>query len=283
MGQAQDLVLKIQEEFRSGKLELPSLPEVVVKINKYVGDPDVNLASIAKVIQLDPALSARLIQIANSPLYRRQTSVEDCRTAIARLGLATTRNLVTSFTLQRHFDMKTPVIRDIARTNWQHSSEVAAIAYVLAKLTKGMQPDKALLAGLVHNIGCLPVLRYATEYKELQNNRKLLKEIIDRLGAKLGKAILKHWSFDADMIDIPIELNNNEYRPDENPNYVDIVIVAYLHSQFGKNQQEQATALHEVASFRKLPMFQIGPDASIELLYEARDEISTMMKMLMAA
>lgn len=282
MQEIQELVNRIQDEFRSGKLEIPSLPEVALKINKYVGDPDANIANMAKVIQMDPALAAKLIQVANSALYGGRGSVEDCRTAIARLGMTTTRNLVMSLALGRSFQIGSAVVRDIARSTWNSSSEVAAICYVLARVTMGMIPDKALLAGLVHNIGAIPILRYASEFPDIRKNRELIGKLIDRLSCKLGSMVLRQWGFEDEMATIPKELNNNDYAPDDEVNYVDLVIVARAHYQFGKKDQ-QGPKLHELASFRKLPLFQMGPDASIELLYGAREEINSLTNMLMSA
>ena len=146
----------------------------------------------------------------------------------------------------------------------------------------GMVPDKALLAGLVHNIGAIPILRYAADFPELKKNRVLINELIERLAQQLGSLVLKQWSFDSELVDVPRQINNHDYAADQEIDYVDLVIVANMHSQFGK-EDEDKPVLQDVASFRKLPLFQIGPDASIELLYEAREEINTMMMLMSAA
>lgn len=282
MQQVQELITRIQEDFRSGKLKVPSLPEVAININKYVGDPNANMSNMAKVIQMDPALAAKLIQVANSALYAGHSGVEDCRSAITRLGMTTTRNLVMSFSLGQSFQIGSAVVRDIARNTWNKSSEVAAISYILARVTLGMVPDKALLAGLVHNIGAIPILRYAADYPDLKSNRPLINDLISRLSKKLGSLVLKQWAFDNELVEIPKQVNNSQYAPDQDINYIDLVIVANMHSQFGKDDQEMPV-LHEVASFKKLPLFQIGPDASMELLYEAKEEINMLTRMLMSA
>jgi len=282
MGDVQQLVNRIQDDFRAGKLEVPSLPEVAIKINKYVGDPNANTASMARIIQLDPALTAKLLQAANSVLYGGKGQVADCRTAIARLGMATTRNMVMSFALGQSFNIGSAVVRDIARTIWNKSSDVAAISYVLARVTMGMMPDKGLLAGLVHNIGAIPILRYVAEFPDLKSNRVLINDLVNRLSGKLGSLVLKQWSFDEELVNIPLEVLNSNYNPEGEADYVDIVIVANVHSQFGKDEQV-GPKLHELASIKKLPLFTIGPDASIELLYEAKEEINALTRMLMSA
>jgi HD-like signal output (HDOD) protein len=237
---------------------------------------------MSRVIQLDPAMAAKLIQVANSAMYSGHSKVVDCRTAVARLGMETTRNMVMGLALGDSFRIGSAVVRDIARQTWNKSSEVAAISYVLAKVTMGMVPDKAMLAGLVHNIGAIPILKYATEYTDLKANRSLISELIQRLSSKLGSLVLRQWGFEDDMAEVPRQIGNKDYAPDQELNYVDIVIVADLHSQFGKEQGNMPD-LNAVASFRKMPLFRIGPDASIELLYEAKGEINQLTQMLMSA
>lgn len=279
MQQVKALVNRIQEDFESGKLKVPSLPEVALNINKYIGDPNANIVNMSKVIQVDPALAARLIQVSNSATFAGHSPVDNCRSAVARLGMTTTRNLVMSLALGQSFQIGSAIVRDIARATWNKSSEVAAISYVLAKVTMGMLPDKALLAGLVHNIGAIPILRYVTEFPDLSKNRALINELINRLSSKLGSRVLQQWSFDPDSVEIPAQINNHQYQAEQEINYVDLVIVAHIHSQFGKEGQD-SLELKNVASFCKLPLFQANPDASIELICEARDEIDSMMKIL---
>ncbi|HEC29822.1 MAG TPA: HDOD domain-containing protein [Gammaproteobacteria bacterium] len=282
MKDVQGLVDRIQEDYRSGKLQVPSLPEVAIKVNKYIGDPDANIASMAKVIQMDPALAAKLIQVANSAMYGGHGNAEDCRSAIARLGMTTTRNLVMSFALGNSFQIGSAIVRDIARATWSKSSDVAAISYILAKVTVGIIPDKALLAGLVHNIGAIPILRYSAEFPDLKKDRELITRLIDRLSRKLGSLVLKQWSFDDELVNIPTQVYNHNYDPGKDVSYQDIVIMAHVHSQFGKEGQAVPN-LGDIASFRKLPIFQTGPDASIELLYEAREEVNMLTDMLTSA
>ena len=94
-------------------------------------------------------LAARLVQVANSPMYLSRFPIENCQTAIMRLGMKTTRNLVTCFAMHNIFNSEIKSLHLQIRQLWKHSCQVAAICYVLAQLHKGqLQPDKALLAGL---------------------------------------------------------------------------------------------------------------------------------------
>lgn len=281
MSEQQELLNHILKEYRAGKLKVPGLPEVTSKIQTAIRDPKVNATQISKIIQLDPALTVRLIQIANSPFYRGNSKVEDCRVAVSRMGHNTIRSIVTSFSIQQVFQSKSAIIRDMLRGIWKQSSHVAAISFVLARLTPDIMPDRAMLAGLVHGIGALPILRYAESYPDLQKNRKMLGLLINKIGGKLGHMVLKSWAFDDELSAIPEQLNNWNYEPDKEANYTDVVIVARVHDYIDTGiMDKEIPPLPEIVSFNKMSFSKLGPDASIELLYEAKEEIEILMNML---
>ncbi|MEM7292001.1 MAG: HDOD domain-containing protein, partial [Pseudomonadota bacterium] len=85
----------VQAAFLDDKIELPNLPEVAWKVREAMVDPDISIEDIALIVQNDPAISARLVQVANSALYRGLTKVENLRMVVGRLGLKATQNLVT--------------------------------------------------------------------------------------------------------------------------------------------------------------------------------------------
>jgi len=81
------LIQRIIADAKSGRLQLPSLPDLAFKVRTAVNDPRRSVADIARLIQFDPALAARLIQIANSPLYRGIKKFDNCHSAITRMGI----------------------------------------------------------------------------------------------------------------------------------------------------------------------------------------------------
>jgi len=281
MSDQKQLLNHILKEYRAGKLKVPGLPEVATKIQTAIRDSRTNATQIAKIIQLDPALTARLIQVANSPFYRGSAKVEDCRAAVSRMGHNTVRSIVTSFSVQQVFQSDSAIVRDLLRGIWKRSSHVAAISFVLARLTPDIMPDRAMLAGLVHEIGALPILRYVENYPELQRNRQMLGVMVDKIGGKLGHMVLKSWAFDDELAGIPEQLNNWNYAPGKEPNYTDVVIVARVHDHMDSGVQDNKfPPLSEIASYNKMSVSKLGPDASEELLYEAKEDIEALMNML---
>ncbi|MFK5915385.1 MAG: HDOD domain-containing protein [Woeseiaceae bacterium] len=280
MDDCQALISKIKTEKKAGRLILPSLPEIVIRVRKAVNDDEVNLGSIVKLIQVDPSLTARLVQIANSPLYQSRQPVENCLMAVNRLGLATTRDLVTCLVLNNIFNAKNIKLRVKLQALWQHSCHVAAIASTIASVTPNLHEDTALLAGLLHDIGVLPILHYAAEVPEIFESEEKLNFVINELRASLGQEILQDWNFDKALSDVSAEAENWLRETEEKADYIDVVIVAQIHSSFGKKQETPLPSLISLPAFNKLGLSKLGPDASLEVLHEAERGIRNIMGML---
>lgn len=115
-------------DIKQNCLKLPSLPEIAIRVRKAVEDEKSSAAQIAKVINTDPALSTRLLRIANSPVYRGTSPVETTQAAITRLGSTVVRNLVSGLVTQQLFQTHSTFLMARMRSLWAHSSEVAIIS-----------------------------------------------------------------------------------------------------------------------------------------------------------
>jgi len=280
MDPCQALISKIKQEHEAGRLVLPSLPEIVVRVRQAINNDDVNLGDVVKLIQLDPSLTARLVQIANSPLYRSPQPVENCLMAVNRLGLKTTRDLVTCLVLNNIFNSDSKLLHSKVQRLWQHSCHVAAIASTIAKITPNLHEDTALLAGLLHDIGVLPVLHYAAEYPEIIESEEKLNFVIQELRGVLGRQILEKWNFDSALSDVSEQAENWLREGKASADYVDVVIVAQIHSYFGKDSATDLPDLLSTPAFLKLGLSKLGADASLEVLFEAEQGIQKIMAML---
>lgn len=276
------LVAEIKQAYYANQIMLPELPEVAIRIRDAIRDEGYSLQQIAKLIQMDPVITARLIQIANSPLHRGISPIEDCRSAITRLGLQSTQQIVTCLTMHNVFANVSRQIQQQVRHIWNHSCKVAAYSYVLARVTPGLNEDKAMLAGLIHDIGVMPILYYVADYPSLLKKPDLLQEVIHGMRGTLGRAILKKWKFDADLVAIPENAENWMRQHDGHFDYIDAVVLAQLHCAFGGAEAKDLPPLTEVPAFQRHGFYQLGPDASLELIDEAKHEIAGIIHMLNA-
>lgn len=245
------IVNELLEELESNKLVLPSLPEVALKVRDTIEDENVTSAAIAKVITSDAALTARLIQAANSPLVRGNKEITSIEAAITRMGNAMVKNIVNSLIVQQIFQPTTELSDKKFREFWQHSTEVAAISHSLAGFAR-LKPDQALLAGLVHDIGALPIIKRAEDMPELLENEEMLNAIIASTHAKIGSAMLTKWEFPAELIAVASEHENLKREHDGPADYVDLVTVANLHSYVGEPHPHANVAWDTVPAFAKL-------------------------------
>lgn len=273
------LVQSILADIKSRRLQLPSLPDVALRVCEAVKDDKHNVADLTRIVQMDPALTAKLVQVVNSPLYRAAKKIDSCQGAITRLGLMTTRNLVTSFTLRSLFRPHDTQLARRLQSTWQHSCRVGAISTVLVRLTRGLDPDRAMLGGLVHAIGELPVLQYLDMHGR-QIDDVGIADILRRLRGPLGTFVLKSWQFEDDLAQIPTLVEHWLRNSGETIDYVDIVQVAHVHGLFGCSDRRGAPALTQLPAFLKLPICKLGPDASLELLDQSQAEINAVLRIL---
>ncbi|MBF0471481.1 MAG: HDOD domain-containing protein [Gammaproteobacteria bacterium] len=270
------------DDFHTGKIELPSMPDIVFKIREALYDSRRSFNDIARVVQLDTALAARLIQVANSPIYRGTHPIENCKNAIARLGTEVTRNIVTGIVLRSAYQSKNPKVQKMISQSWHQSCQVGALSHVIASFCTGIRHDRAMLAGQIHNIGVLPLLNFLQKRPELMNQPRLLQQTIRLLQGKLGTLLLKHWRFEEDFIPIPELSRNSHYvSAGEGVNFIEVVIVARLHMRLYKSQDPAILEeIQQAPAFKKMSIGQLGPDASLQLLDEAKDEIEQLIRAL---
>ena len=269
---------EILDDIKNNRLKLPILPEIAFKVREAVSDTNAAAAAIAKAVSSDASIAARLLQVVNSPLYRGANAINSLQSAIARLGPPLVRNLVTSLILKQLFQSKSSLLRQRMQVLWEHSTHVAAICRILASKFTRLQPDEAMLAGLIHDIGVLPILQKAENYPELLANEAQLNDIIDKLHASIGRLILEAWKFPPELVTAAAE-HENLTRISEQVDYTDIVTVANLHSLLGTNDRLAKVKFSDVPAFTKLGL---TPETSISAMEEAAAEMKDVKAMLAA-
>jgi len=241
---------QLKTAVESDQLILPTLPEVALKIREAVESENSSAQQIADTLTQDASLSARLIQVSNSPLYRSRNPIEDLQMAVTRLGIRLVRDLVISLAMKQIYQATSDVLDEHFRKSWNTAVEVAAICRMLATTVPGINPEQALLAGLIHNIGSLPILVMAEDDDDLFNDSEALGGIIEELTSPVGILIVQTWNFGDAMIDVVKHAHNFTYDHEGGADLVDLVQIALL--QGGHESQEIDWAT--VPAFSKLGM-----------------------------
>ena len=233
-------VRALAAELSTGRVELPSFPEVAVRVRRVLSDPKSSIDQVVRVVGSEPALAARLLRIANSAsLNRSGRPVTDLRTAINRIGYNMVRSAAMSFAMsQIRKSSKLAGLEHQLNELWQRSTQVAAFAYVLARTCSRINPDEAMLTGIMHGIGKMYVLTRAIEHIDLFANKNMLDDIIKEWHASIGKAILENWEFPEATAAAVGEQDDLE-REDPGPaDLRDLIAVAIL---FAANSKERAS------------------------------------------
>jgi HD-like signal output (HDOD) protein len=221
------------EAYHKNQLSMPSLPDVAIRLRAAIQN-DIDIADAVKIINLDPVVSSKLIQVVNSPAYRSLKPASSCFDAVNRLGLRATQNLATSIALKNIFRSQNKKLNAKLHETWKESIYVASISHTLAAISQSINADEALLAGLVHNLGVLPVITFAGSLPEDRYSMEELCMTITAVEGILGEYILEKWRFPVNIQKVPLQLSNWFYD-DGNPNLQlhDLVLLAKFHSQFG--------------------------------------------------
>lgn len=274
---AEQFFEELKQAVESNKLFLPSLPEVALKIRDVVESEGTSAQQIAEVLSQDASLSAKLIRVANSPLYFFRNPIDDLQMAVTRLGLALVRDLVISLAMKQIFQATSDVLDEQFRNIWNRAVDVAAISRMLSTTVRGISSEQAFLAGLVHNIGALPILVMAEDDDDLFNNAEALKDVTSELQGAVGELILRDWNFPDHMIEVVKKCQNFKYKHEGGVRFVDLVQVALI--QGGHVDDEPGAE-----DWSGVPAFeQLGMQAEINVvdIEENREMIESAKQSLM--
>lgn len=248
----QDFLVYVNSELAANRLILPTLPEVALKVRDAVAKETATAQSLAEIIITDPALSARLIQVANSPLYRASFEMTNIQMAVTRLGNNTTKTLVTSLVMQQLFAPKSKLLENYFQSIWEHTINVSASSRALCTFTPHLNADEAMLAGLIHQIGKLPILTLVESISEFINSPSRLDKLLEKAHPHIGKIIMSNWRFPEELKAVPYEYVNFSRDISGKADYVDIVQVAFLQSIVGTDHPPSRINFDTVPAFSKL-------------------------------
>ncbi|BCK87759.1 hypothetical protein MIZ01_1552 [Sideroxyarcus emersonii] len=226
--QQQAVAAEVFAALESDRLELPTLPDIALKIREMIDDPNVSADALIRLLSTDPAISAQIIKTANSAAFSKGSPVKDLRAAISRLGYRMLRNMVMLITMNNIFKAQSPAINQKLNRLWDHSREVAANSYVLALHQKHLKPEQAMLAGLVHGLGALPLCLYADRHHP-RLEQQTLEALIRKFHPQIGVKLLESWHFPPEIVGVIGQYNHLQRSTvDGASDYTDVVTVANL-------------------------------------------------------
>ncbi len=201
--QAQAFSAQIEAELEEGRLNFPTALDVSLRIKEVADNPGSTLDEIAAVVRAEPVLSAKAVRMANAvqlnPYGNQITTVNE---AVKRIGLAALRCLAFAVAAEQlSQDHRSKGMRLIASGLWMHSVDVASWSYAFARHLRKVNPDTAMLAGMMVDIGQFFLLARASAYPALEQNMDRFAEFVATWSDPVGRAILEVFELPETVLD----------------------------------------------------------------------------------
>jgi len=270
-------VSELAKEVSSGKVELPSFPDVAVRVRKVLADEAVTNEQIARIVGSDAGLAARVLTLANSAaLNRTGRAVADLKTAINRIGHNNVRTAAVSFAiaqLRRASELRN-IAQDLERV-WQEATLVAALAFSIGTRCQ-VNADESMLAGLLHNIGKLYILARANRHGDLFRDPPVLAQVLRDWHANVGKAIVENWGFPEHIAEAIGEHESID-RMVEKADVADVLTVAVMVAGFMGHETDFELNMQGVKAFSRL---RLDNAKCADIMQNCGDEISALRSAL---
>lgn len=182
----------------SGDVNFPICLDSAIMVRNTLRDPLADIGLITRAVGLDPLISSKLLRLANSVAYcANGKPIADIGIAIQRLGIEVVRTISLAVAMDQMLNARRVAgFQRLSREVWEHSVHVAAIARVLARRLGRINPDEAMLAGLVHDLGVFYLLYRAVDYPPYRESEALTMELLRDWHEEIGETLL-------DMLELP--------------------------------------------------------------------------------
>jgi HD-like signal output (HDOD) protein len=274
-----EFVKSLASELSSGKIELPSFPDIAMRVQRVLTDERATPERIVRVVSSEPTLAARVMSTANSAaLNPTGRHINDLKTAITRLGFDMLRSAAMSFSMAqlRRADQFKGIEKQLNQL-WQRSVQVATLAYVIAKRYAKLPPDTALLAGLLHNVGRLYILTRASQQSSLFADVATYNEIVRDWHSNIAKALLENWDLSNELIEAIHSFEDLAGETTNPVSLIDVLAAAALFATFKDEPELLASKLHEIHASTRLGLV---PEELHKVLSESAAEIAALREAL---
>ncbi|MEO7773675.1 MAG: HDOD domain-containing protein [Steroidobacteraceae bacterium] len=285
--EAFDFVKMLAAELSRGKVQLPSFPEVALRVQRVLANEEVNDNDLLRAVGAEPALAMRILQMANSvALNPMGRAVTELRSAIARIGHNMVSAAAVSFVIQqlrsseelRH--LKQPLQR-----LWLRSVSVGSLSMVVARRFTQVNPDTALLAGVLHGVGKLYILASASKHPRLLADSKTFDQIVRDWHASIARALLENWEICDEVLNAVHDFEDLDREMRGPIGLGDVLTVGNMLASFKEHHasSEEADAHMNrmgVDALRVWQRLRIDRDGCEAALEEAAEEIAALRHVL---
>ncbi len=218
---------------------LPSIPMVMFEVSKLLNNPNTSASELGKMIGKDQGLVAKILTVANSPLYGLPRRVSTIEFAIVILGFEHIKNIVIALSMVEAFK-KDGLKNWDSKTYWNHSILTASIAKKIADDLYFPKSGEAFTAGLLHDLGISIIQRYFNKefnlINELVDNQQMRylkaeEQILGLTHQEIGKFLISRWNLPSSLGDV-ICNHHQPSRSEENKVIASIIHLADYMTQY---------------------------------------------------
>ncbi|MEJ1961962.1 MAG: HDOD domain-containing protein [Gammaproteobacteria bacterium] len=272
-------VQALAAELSTGKVELPSFPDIAMRVRQVLADESVTPEKVVRVVGSEPALAARLLQLANSAaLNFSGRAVTDLRTAVNRMGFNMVRSAAIAFAMSQL--KKVDALKGLEKPLdelWRRSAGVAAMSHAVARRLAKLNPDTALLAGLLHGVGQLYILTRAAKHPKLFANEAVYHNIVRDWHSSIAKALLENWDMAEEVVEAVANYEDIGRAHIGPTDLTDVLTVGYLLASYREHPESVELNMQGVASCTRMQLDRAGFD---KLIQESGEEIAAIQAAL---
>ncbi|MBT0587254.1 HDOD domain-containing protein [Alteromonas oceanisediminis] len=227
-------------EYAREAAEVFVLPDTVTTLKSVIDDDQTTVDDIATLIAFDPTLSAQLLKLANSALYKFPNRIDTISKAIQIIGTKALYDLAVSYGVAKTFALVPANVIDLDKF-WEQSLSCALLAKHLAEVKRVREPERLFVAGLLHNIGELAMVQthpemaaQCTSITSSTTPRVMQQSLCGFTFAQLSAEIMTAWNLPDSLIDLVTGVHHKLFPADS----VDLQIIqlAYVLSLDNINQ-----------------------------------------------
>jgi HD-like signal output (HDOD) protein len=266
-------------ELSQGQVELPSVPDIVIRLQQTLSDDNVTNDTVVRVIGSEPMLAGRLLTMANSvALNTSGRKIADLPTAVARVGFNIVRSAALSFAVEqlrkasefRHLEGQLDAL-------WKNSVQIAALCHVIARRFSSLNGDTALLAGLMHNVGRIYILTRASKYPSLTADPLTFNSIVRDWHANVAKALLENWKVADEIVDAVAGYEDMDREARGPVTLTDVLSLAVL---LDRNRSGSEMNVPDETLIKALKRMQLQVRDCHSVLDESAEEIAALKSAL---
>jgi HD-like signal output (HDOD) protein len=243
-------------EMSAGKIEIPSFPDVAVRVRKVLADENCSATQIARVVSAEPAMAAKLLQMANSAALNPNGS---------------------KITDQIKNAKELAPLRKPLHDLWERSVKVAAMSFVVARSWTKVNADQAMLAGLMHGMGRVYILTRAVKHPALFADPSAYHQIVRDWNAQVAKAVLDSWEISPDIIEAVEHYEILDRAGSGEVDLTDVLTIANVLVSFHSDLPAMEMRLKETSAAVRLG---VNAEAIQKVLQETVGELSSLRSAL---